>query len=81
MLANVALIGPPHATAGTDFNKRIIMVILAGIVGAVLGTGIAFGVEFMNNVLRTRHDVEYYLGLPVLAAIPELPPRPLMLTQ
>jgi uncharacterized protein involved in exopolysaccharide biosynthesis len=80
MLANVALIGPPHPSAGTDFNRRVIMVVLAAFVGVALGTGIAFGIEFVNNVLRTRYDVEYYLGLPVLAAVPELPPRPLMLS-
>ena len=42
MLANVALIGPPHATAGTDFNKRMIMVVLAAFVGAAMGTGRRF---------------------------------------
>ena len=81
MLANVALIGPPHASTGTDLNKRIMMVIAAAIVALALGAGLAFGIEFINNVLRTRQDVEYYLGLPVLAAVPELPPRPLMLNQ
>jgi uncharacterized protein involved in exopolysaccharide biosynthesis len=81
MLANVALIGPPHASTGTDFNRRILMVIVAAVAGIGLGTGLAFGLEFLSNVLRTRQDVEYYLGLPMLAAIPELPPRPLMLNQ
>jgi uncharacterized protein involved in exopolysaccharide biosynthesis len=81
MLANVALIGPPHASTGTDLNKRIMMVIAAAVVGLAFGAGLAFGIEFINNVLRTRHDVEYYLGLPVLASVPELPARPLMLNQ
>jgi capsular polysaccharide biosynthesis protein len=45
----------------------------------MLGVAIAFGLEFFNNALRTRQDVEYYLGLPVLAAVPELSPQPLML--
>jgi uncharacterized protein involved in exopolysaccharide biosynthesis len=81
MLANVALIGPPHASTGTDLDKRIMMVMVAAIVGLALGAALAFGIEFINNVLRTRQDVEYYLGLPVLATVPELPPRPLMLNQ
>jgi uncharacterized protein involved in exopolysaccharide biosynthesis len=81
MLANVALIGPPHATEGTDRNKRVILVLLAGFVGTAVGAGIAFGIEFIRSVLRTRQDVEYYLGLPVLASVPELPPRPLLLNQ
>jgi uncharacterized protein involved in exopolysaccharide biosynthesis len=78
-LANLALIGPPHATGETDFTKRIRLVVLSGFVGLTLGLAIAFGLEFFNNALRTRQDVEYYLGLPVLAAVPELPPTPLML--
>jgi uncharacterized protein involved in exopolysaccharide biosynthesis len=81
MLANVALIGPPHASTGTDSNKRIMMVIASAIVGLGLGAALAFGIEFISNVVRTRHDVEYYLGLPVLASVPELPPRPLLLNQ
>jgi uncharacterized protein involved in exopolysaccharide biosynthesis len=75
-LANVALIGPSRATSSTDVDKRIMMVILAAFVGVALGAGIAFGVELINNVLRTRQDVEYYLGLPVLATIPDLRGRP-----
>ncbi|MGH7797281.1 MAG: GumC family protein [Candidatus Binatia bacterium] len=71
-LANVALIGPARATSATDLEKRIMMVILAALIGVALGTAAAFGFECVNNVLRTRQDVEFYLGLPVLAAIPDL---------
>lgn len=71
-LANVAIIGAPHATDATDLNKRVRMVLLSAFVGLALGIAIAFGLEFFNNALRTRQDVEYYLGLPVLAAIPDL---------
>jgi uncharacterized protein involved in exopolysaccharide biosynthesis len=78
-LANLALIGPPRSTPGTDLIKRIIMVFLSAFVGLALGIAVALGLEFLNNALRTRQDVEYYLGLPVLAAIPELSPRRLML--
>lgn len=77
-LANVALIGPPNATSETDFGKRLKIVLLSAFVGLALGMAIAFGFEFLNNVLRTRQDVEYYLGLPVLAAIPDLQGRPLL---
>ncbi len=78
-LANVALIGPARATTGTDLTKRFIMICLAAFVGLALGMALAFGLEFMNNALRTRQDIEYYLGLPVLATVPELSARPLML--
>jgi uncharacterized protein involved in exopolysaccharide biosynthesis len=78
-LANVALIGPPYANPNKDHVDRENMVFLSALVGLGLGMAIAFGLEFFNNALRTRQDVEYYLGLPVLAAVPELPPKPLLL--
>jgi uncharacterized protein involved in exopolysaccharide biosynthesis len=76
-LANVALIGPAHATDEGDTGKRMGMIIFSAFVAVALGIAIAFGMEFFNNALRTRQDVEYYLGLPVLATVPELPARPL----
>jgi uncharacterized protein involved in exopolysaccharide biosynthesis len=75
-LANVAVIEKPHALLGTDLLKRILMVVAAGVLGMMLGIAIAFGLEFLNNSFRTRDDVEHYLGLPVLAAIPDLRNRP-----
>lgn len=75
-LANVALIEKPHATLQTDFFRRILMLIASGLLGLMLGIASAFGIEFMNNSFRTQDDVEHYLGLPVLAAIPDLRDRP-----
>ena len=72
------LIGPARRPS-SDLNKRIIMVFLSAFVGLALGFAVALGLEFLNNAIRTRHDVEFYLGLPVLAAIPELPHWRLML--
>lgn len=78
-LSNVAVIEQPHPTLMTDLNKRIGGVFLAAIAGIALGVAIAFAFEFFNNSLRTEDDVENYLGLPVLAAIPELRDRTLAL--
>lgn len=78
-LANVAMIEQPHATLGTDLIKQIALVVVASIVGLMLGMALAFGFEFFNNSLRTREDVEHHLGLPLLAAIPDLQDRHLAL--
>jgi len=75
-LANVAVIEKPHAALATDLLKRILMVFAAGFLGIVIGIAIAFGLEFLNNSFRTQDDVEHYLGLPVLATIPDLRDRP-----
>jgi uncharacterized protein involved in exopolysaccharide biosynthesis len=71
-LSNVALIEKAHVTAYSDLRQRVGIVVLASIVGLVFGLTIAFGLEFLNNSLRTPEDVEYYLKAPVLATIPDL---------
>ena len=70
-LSNVAVIEEPYAPSGTDINKRIGVTLLAAIVGLSLGVGIAFIIDFLNTSIRTEADVEYYLGAPVLASIPD----------
>lgn len=78
-LANIALIEQPHATQQTDLLKRLAVVVMAAFMGLALGFAIAFGVEFFNNTFRTQDDIEHYLRLPMLAAIPDLQGRPLLL--
>jgi uncharacterized protein involved in exopolysaccharide biosynthesis len=70
-LANVAVIEQPHLTSRDDFNKRVALVVVAGALGLMTGMAAAFALEFLNPSIRTREDVEYYLGLPVVAAIPD----------
>jgi uncharacterized protein involved in exopolysaccharide biosynthesis len=78
-LSSVAVIEAPYAVRGTDINKRIGITLLASIVGLSLGAAIAFGFDFFNNSLRTEEDIEHYLGVPVLASIPDFKDRPLAL--
>jgi uncharacterized protein involved in exopolysaccharide biosynthesis len=79
-LGHIAVIEFPHAVPFTgDFQKRAGLVVLAAFVGLALGMAIAFGLEFLNNTVRTQEDAEHYLGLPVLAAIPNLRDRPVAL--
>jgi uncharacterized protein involved in exopolysaccharide biosynthesis len=79
-LATIAVIEQPHALPGTDMGRRLIMVALAAGVGLALGATVAFGIELLNDSIRTEADVERYLGAPVLAAIPDSRARPLALT-
>jgi uncharacterized protein involved in exopolysaccharide biosynthesis len=78
-LSNVAVIEEPYVLRGTDVNKRVGVTMLAAVVGLALGVAIAFSFDFLNNSLRTEEDVEYYLRVPVLAAIPDLKDRLLAL--
>jgi uncharacterized protein involved in exopolysaccharide biosynthesis len=78
-LSNVAVIEEPYALRGTDLNKRIGVTLLAAVVGLSLGVAIALSFDFFSLSLRTEDDVEYYLGVPVLASIPDLQQRSLAL--
>ena len=54
-------------------KPRVKLNIAIGIVlGLFLGVGLAFLLEFMDNTINDQDDVERWLGLPVLAQIPEL---------
>ena len=43
--------------------------LISGLVGLIIGTGIVFLIEFLDNKIRTPDDVEKLLGLPVLRTI------------
>lgn len=77
-LSNIALIEKPYLQPGSDLLSRIALVLLAAVAGLGFGVASAFGMEFFNRSLKTADDVEYYIGLPALAAIPALPPAPPM---
>jgi capsular exopolysaccharide synthesis family protein len=44
---------------------------LGAIVGLMFGIGLAFAMEYMDTSVKSLDDVERYLGVPVLAVIPQ----------
>jgi len=71
-ISNVSLIEPAHIPIEPlDSNIRLNMV-LATILGAVGGLGMAFFSEYLEDSLERDEDVENLLHLPVLASIPLL---------
>ena len=70
-LTNVAVIEPPRAAAPSGSRRSVVLVsVLGGVVGLGLGVATALALEFCNWSLRTSEDVEFYLGVPVVAAVP-----------
>jgi capsular polysaccharide biosynthesis protein len=46
-------------------------VIAGGILGLLLGGTVVFALEYLeSNIFRSKDDIERFLELPVLAAIP-----------
>ena len=51
-------------------NKKM-NILIAGVLGVMIGLFIIFIIEFLNNKIKTPQDIEKELGLPLLGVIPE----------
>ncbi|HVC33777.1 MAG TPA: Wzz/FepE/Etk N-terminal domain-containing protein [Chloroflexota bacterium] len=52
------------------FPKTKQYVLAAGVLGLVVGTALAFLLEYLDDTLRTPEDVERFVGLPLVGSIP-----------
>lgn len=59
----------PKKSAGTS---KILIILLAGVVGASLGIGTAYFLEFLDRTIKTTSDVERVFNLPVIGYINEI---------
>ncbi len=69
---NIEIVDPPTlpaASAAASNKKRTLAV--SALLGILLGSGYAVMHYLMNRKITTRQDIEDYLGLPVLAVVPE----------
>lgn len=55
--------------------KPALNMIFGGLIGLLLGCGVAFAVDRLDRRIRSQSDAERELGLPVLGAIPTWPRR------
>jgi succinoglycan biosynthesis transport protein ExoP len=51
--------------------RRLRDAALGIVLGLVGGIGLAFFLEYLDNTIKTPHDVRLHLGVPLLAVIPE----------
>ncbi len=69
---NIEIVNPPTlpaASAAASNKKRTLAV--SALLGILLSSGYAVLRALMNRKITTRQDIEDYLGLPVLAIVPE----------
>lgn len=45
--------------------------VIGVVVGLIIGIGLAFFIEYLDTSVKTLEDVEHFLGLPVLAVVPQ----------
>jgi capsular polysaccharide biosynthesis protein len=53
-----------------NWPKRNQIVAAAAILGLLLGTFLAFGLEFLDDTIKTPEDVDRVLGLPLVGLVP-----------
>lgn len=52
--------------------RKLLNIVISGILGVMIGFGVVFLQEYLDNTIKTPEDVEKYLGLPVLGTIPSI---------
>lgn len=65
------VVDAPSIPVEDDVKKKKVVLLLAPVAGLLLGLFLASLIEFFQQRLRTRRDVERLLGLPFLGAIPK----------
>ena len=74
---NARVLDPAHEPRFPAKPKKKLFIILAGIAGLFLSTGVIFLSELLNNTVRTRKDIEDKLKLPFLGSLPYVKPATL----
>ncbi|WHH57518.1 Wzz/FepE/Etk N-terminal domain-containing protein [Petroclostridium sp. X23] len=70
---NVQVIDKAEIPLNPIKPKKYLNVAIAAFIGLMLGFGIIFLIEYLDNTLKTPTDVERHLELPVIGTIPVFP--------
>ncbi|MEM8627860.1 MAG: GNVR domain-containing protein [Pseudomonadota bacterium] len=73
----VKIIDPPADPTAPRSPGLLLFLVIAVFSGVMIGAGLAFAAELLDDRVHTTADVEALLGKEVLAVIPYLPPIPL----
>ena len=70
-IGNVRVIEPAVPIMKPVKPKKRLNVMIGAFLGLFAGVGLAFLIEFVHPVFRTREDVDQFLGIRVLATLPK----------
>jgi polysaccharide biosynthesis transport protein len=66
------LISPATTPAAPSYPRKTLVLLLALMVGALIGTGGSFALDLLNAGFKAPREIEERLGIPVLASVPLL---------
>lgn len=66
---NVQVIDVAETPVNPIKPNKTMNVAIGFVLGLMLGLGIVFMIEYLDNTIKTANDVEKYLGLPVIGTI------------
>jgi capsular polysaccharide biosynthesis protein len=67
---NVQIIDAAKIPQSPIRPQPMLNILIAGFLGVMAGLGLVFLIEYLDNTIKTPEDVQRYLDLPILGAIP-----------
>lgn len=71
-IGNVRIIDEAARPTAPIRPRRLLNLLLAGLMGTVLGLGGAFVLEYLDVSVKSMAEVDHFLKLPILGSIPEV---------
>jgi len=68
---NVQIIDPAKLPESPVKPRPLLNIAIAAMIGIMAGLGVVFLIEYLDNTIKTPEDVQTYLDLPVMGAIPD----------
>jgi len=72
--SNIRIINPAPIPLSPYKPNKLKNILLSLIVGAMMGIGLAFFFEYLDNTIKTPEDLREHLDLPFLGMVPHLQP-------
>jgi uncharacterized protein involved in exopolysaccharide biosynthesis len=69
--SNIRIVEPAVTPVFPVSPNKKRSLLLGAVVGLFLGVCLAFFLEYMDQTVRTEHDIKSHFNLPVLAVIPK----------